>query len=229
MNRVICALLALAAFTLTGCTFGPQVQEQFHKTVPTTSAPHVKVSNVVGEVRVEGWSNNTVDVDATKTAESEDALKSIAIDVRAQGDDVTIETNYTGLMKRGGVRYLIHVPSAASADVDNTTGAIRIEGIDGDVTAKTQTGEIVARVGKVAGGRSVSLSATTGAVTLDMTGDSSATVTASTTVGNVSSDFPALGSSRENVVGASASGTIGSGAGKVTLDTVTGAIEINRQ
>jgi hypothetical protein len=221
--------VAAAALILVACSNGPEIQEIVRKSVATGAAPHVKVNNAVGEVRIEGGDTNRVDIEATKDADSLDALKDITIDVRVQGDDVTIETAYAGFLKRGGVRYVIQVPNGASVDVENAAGAVHIGGVDGNVTAHTQTGEIEANVGKVRAGRTIDISATTGAVRLGMSSNSDGTVDARTTVGNVSSDFDAIERSRDNIVGASAKGTLGRGGGKVTLSTTTGEIDINRE
>src|SRR5262249_36838889 len=127
-----------------------------------------------------------------------------------------------------GVRYVISVPADASLDVNNSTGAIRIDAVGGDVTAVTQTGEVSAGVGRVAAQRSVDLTATTGSVRLTIGAGSDARVEAKTTIGDVSSDFDSIVSERRNVVGASASGKLGNGSASIRLTTTTGAISLRR-
>jgi hypothetical protein len=154
-----------------------------------------------------------------------DAVRNINIDVVSQGNTVTIATKYRGFAS-GGVRYTISLPAGSSLDVNNTTGAIRIGGVDGNVTAGTQTGEVDASVGRVTGRRAIELTATTGSVRLDIDQNSDARVDATTTIGDVKSNFSSVGSSRQNVVGASASGTIGSGTATIRLSTTTGSVEL---
>lgn len=216
--------LALAAFpiALTACS-GTQFRESVHKSVTAGAAPHVHIDNSVGEVNVTGSQSHVIDIEAVKSGTSPEAVRNIDIDVQSQGDTVTIATKYRNFAS-GGVRYTISVPAGASLDIDNTTGAIHVDGVDGDLTASTQTGEIVANAGRVAARRAIDLTATTGAIKLGIDPHSDARVDASTTIGDVRSDFDSVESARQNVTGASASGTIGNGSASIRLKTTTGAI-----
>ncbi|HZZ00054.1 MAG TPA: DUF4097 family beta strand repeat-containing protein [Candidatus Baltobacteraceae bacterium] len=220
-------LLAVASlFALCACT-GSQVREQVHKSVSTGAAPAVRIDNAVGEIRVTGSQKHTIDVEAVKTGMSVEAVRNIDIDVQAIGNAVTIATKYHGF-GNGGVSYTISVPAGASLDVTNATGEIRIEGIDGDVKAVTQTGSVQANVGRVSARRSIDLTATTGSIKLQIGPQSDARVEARSNIGDVSSDFSSIQSSRQNVVGASASGSIGSGTATIRLTTTTGSIALRR-
>jgi DUF4097 and DUF4098 domain-containing protein YvlB len=74
----------------------------------------------------------------------------------------------------------------------------------------------------------VDLTATTGSVRLAIDALSDARVEAQSKVGSFSSDFPSITMSRENVVGMSASGTIGKGRATIHLATTTGSISLRR-
>jgi Putative adhesin len=216
--------LAVFLIALAACS-GTQVREPFHRSVSTGAAPSVRIDNSVGEIRVTGWQKHSIEIDALKSGMSVDAVRNIDIDVQSQGNTVTIATKYRSFAS-GGVRYTISLPAGSSLDVNNTTGAIHIDGVDGDVKAGTQTGQVDASVGRVSGRRAIELTATTGSVRLDIDENSDARVDASTTVGDVTSDFPSIGSSRQNVVGASASGTIGRGTATIHLTTTTGSVAL---
>jgi hypothetical protein len=220
--------LALAALsmTLAACS-GTQVRETVHKSISTGAAPAVRIDNAVGQVTITGWQKNSIDIEAVKTAMTQDIVNTIDIDVQIQGNTVAIATKYHGF-GGGGVRYTISVPAGSSLDVTNTTGAVRIDGVNGDVSAAAQTGAVEASVGRVSDRRAIDLSATTGEVRLSIDPNSDARVEAHTSVGDVSSDFEPVESSRQNVVGASASGTIGSGSASIRLRTTTGAIRLRR-
>lgn len=218
--------LAVLSTALLACS-GAQFRETVHKSVATGAAPVVHVDNSVGSIQITGWQKQTIDIEAVKTGMSVDAVRNIDIDVQSQGNTVTIATKYRSF-GNGGVRYTISVPAGASLDVKNATGTIRIENVDGDVTAATQTGEVNATLGRVAQRRAIDLTATTGSVRLDIDPHSDARVEAATTVGSVSSDFPSVASTRQNVVGASASGTIGHGSASIRLTTTTGSIALRR-
>jgi len=225
MVRLFLILAILAS--LTACAGVSQMREEVRRSVSTAANPSVRVENTVGGVRVTVSSKHEVDVDAIKSGSSADDLRNILVDVQSQGGTVTITTKYRNFAS-GGVRYAISVPAGASLNVDNATGAVNVEGVEGDVTAATQTGEIVADLGRVAGRRAVDLSATTGSVRLIIDPASDATVDARSVVGDFKSDFPGLSVDRENVVGSRASGKIGGGSASIRLNTTAGAIALRR-
>ena len=216
--------LPILSIAFVACS-GTQFRETVRRSVSTAAAPVVRIDNSVGEITVTGWQKHTIDIEAVKTGMSEEAVRNIDIDVQSQGNTVSIATKYHGF-GNGGVRYTISVPAGASLDVKNTTGAIHIDDVEGDVTATAQTGEVAASLGRVAQRRAIELTATTGSVRLEIDPHSDAHVDAQTTVGDVSSDFPSIESARQNVVGATASGTIGSGSASIRLTTTTGAIAL---
>jgi Putative adhesin len=220
------ALLGLAACS---GAFGERVREQFHSTIATGDAPLVRVQNVAGAVRVDGWSKPVVDVNATKFGHDAQDLRNILIGVHQERSGISIVTTYTGAMRGGGVRYRIFVPEGASLWIDNVAGAVDLAGVRGNVDVETQAGTITADVGRVAGDRSVDLRATTGAITLAIAPESSASVEAESTVGDFSSDVPGVTQRRENIVGAQGGGTIGSGSAQIRLTTTTGAIALRER
>jgi hypothetical protein len=216
-------LVALGA-----CGFGSEVREPVHQALQTGTAPAVRVDNGAGSIRIQAWDRPTVDVKATKSANSSDALRAMKVDVRAQAGGVTIATQYTGALQEGGVSYEIMVPAGASLDIRNGAGSVRVKGVRGNVAVTTQAGSVEADLGKVAGTRSVVLTATTGEVRLSMDSGSSAHVQARSTVGSFTSDFSSVSGSRDNVVGSSADGNVGAGAATVRLTTTTGSIKLTR-
>lgn len=218
--------LASLWILLYGCS-GSQVHETVHNSVSVGAAPSVRIDNAVGAIHVTGWQKNTIDIKAVKDGMSIQAVRNIDIDVQTNGNDVTIATKYHGF-GNGGVAYTISVPAGASLDVTNSTGEIRIDGVDGDVKAVAQTGSVDANVGRVNGQRSIDLTATTGSIRLAIGSHSDARVDARASVGDVRSDFPSIVSGRQNVVGASAAGTIGEGSGSIRLTTTTGSIALRQ-
>jgi DUF4097 and DUF4098 domain-containing protein YvlB len=225
---MIRVLIAGVLMTLCGCagSLGERVHESFHQAVESGAAPSVRVDNVAGAVEIEPWSRASVDIAATKYGYDADELRSVTIDVRRDGNAISVETKYAGGDHSGGVRYRLTVPQDASVTVNNVAGSVTVGAVAGNVSVETQAGTVVARLGRVDGDRAIDLQATTGTVTLWMARDSSASVEAQSTVGNFSSDFPGISASRENVVGAAASGKLGSGTGRIRLTTTTGAISL---
>jgi hypothetical protein len=223
--RVIAASALLALCACTG-SFGERVHESFHQAIESAGSPIVHVDNIAGTVEIVTWPQSVVDVAATKYGYDAAELKSVRIGVRREGDGIFIATNYEGGNHSGGVRYRITVPQGASLDVGNVAGSVRVAAVAGNVTVETQAGTIDARLGRVDGDRSIDLRATTGAISLTLSSDSSASVQAESTVGAFSSDVPAVTASRVNLVGSRASGKLGGGAARIRLTTTTGAISL---
>jgi hypothetical protein len=226
-----CGATLLVPLLLQACSgaFGERARENVHQSIAAGSAPAVRIDNVAGTVRIDGWSKPIVDVQATKYGSNESELRSIAIDVARQGDEIAIATRYSGGVHGGGVRYRISVPSGASLHITNVAGAVDFEGVRGNLDVETQAGEITADAGNVAGNRSIDLRATTGAIKLTIAPGSSAKVTAESTVGDFSSDIPGVSQERRNIVGSRGEGTIGSGSARISLSTTTGAIALREK
>lgn len=224
-------LTLLLSLQLQACSgaFGERARESVHQSIAAGNAPTVRVDNVAGAVRIDGWSKPFVDVQATKYGSDDRELRSIAIDVGRQGDEIAIATRYSGGVHGGGVRYRIAVPADASLRVSNVAGAVDFAGVRGNLDAETQAGEITADAGNVDGNRSIDLRATTGAIRLTISRGGSARVEAESTVGDFSSDVPGISQERRNIVGSRGGGTIGSGSARITLTTTTGAIALRQK
>jgi DUF4097 and DUF4098 domain-containing protein YvlB len=224
MIRFVWAAAIVALGACSGA-FGERAREDFHQALGVGAGATVHVDNIAGSVKVVAWRQPAVDVRATKYGNDAAELRSVKIEVRLEGKDVFVKTNYAGL-HHGTVRYRIEVPADASLDISNVAGTVDLTGTSGDVTVETQAGAITADVGRVAGNRTIDLRATTGAVELSLAPNSDASIAASSTVGDITSRIPGVAASRENLVGARANGLIGSGSGRVRVDTTTGAITL---
>jgi hypothetical protein len=232
-NLRVSAVAGITAFVAaTGCSadFGDRVREQVHQSVATGPAPAVRIDNVAGAIRIDGAARSGVDVVAIKYGHDANELRDITIEVRREADGgVAIATNYTGGRHAGGVRYRVAVPSGASLNVDNVAGTVDIAGVRGNVSVETQAGAISVDAGEISGRRAIDLRATTGAITLWIAPGGNARVDANSTVGAFSSDIPGIAQQRQNLVGASGSGTIGSGSALIKLSTTTGAIALRQR
>ena len=210
------ALIFAAAFAmLPACSF-TQVHETVHRSVPAAGLQAVHVDNSVGAVTIRAWDKPTVDVVAVKDARSVDDLKNIVINVESRGSTIKIATVNNaggGFWNGGGVGYTILVPANSSIDVTNGTGGIRISGVRGNVVARTTTGGMEANLGRVDGKRAIDMQVTTGGIDVTIARDSSATVEMHATVGGVKSEF--------------AGDRIGSGSGRIRLETTTGGVALH--
>src|SRR3569833_4161596 len=119
--------------------------EEFHRTYPLNSDGVFALSNVNGEVRVKGTNQNSVQVDAVKTADNRAYLQEMRINVSASSSSITIDTKYPEHMNSHNARvdYTISIPSTARIrKLDLVNGTLTIEGVRGDITASTVNGRL---------------------------------------------------------------------------------------
>lgn len=229
----VAAVLILTLIAFAGCSgnalSSDRVQEPFHQTASATGIRLVSVDNTAGRIRISASSVSQIRIDAVKRGPDEASVSRIHIDVSKNGDTLAISTRYdSGGFSRGNVNYTIELPASMAIQVSNTAGTTTITGASGDVAVSTQAGTVDVTMARVSGSQNVDLSATTGTVTLRVPNGADATVSARSTVGAFSSDFPSVTSTREHVVGVSAGGKLGSGSARITLETTTGSIDLRR-
>jgi DUF4097 and DUF4098 domain-containing protein YvlB len=239
---IVGALLAL------GTTAHALEKEEFHRTYPLAADGTFALSNVNGEVHVRGWDQNSVQVDAVKTADEKEYLQETRIEVSASSSSVTIDTKYPEHMNnhRGAtVDYTISIPKGVRVrKVDLVNGNLTIEGVRGDITASTVNGHLtvdgsaadlqlksvngqltaaVAQLGKYA-----RLSTVNGTLNLTVPSDVNASVKGSTVSGNISTDFGMQVEHKKYGPGASLNGQLGDGSSHLELSTVNGGIHLLR-
>lgn len=171
MGSVAC----LASLFLAGCDEwdiggSQRYKEDFHFSYPLSSGGSLQLENFNGAVEISGWDKNTVDIDGTKYANTEERLKEIKIDVRPSANSVSIRT-IPPLDRHGnyGARYVIHVPRRAElSNIASSNGAIHVDNIEGRVRLKTSNGAI--RASQLQG--SLDAGTSNGSVEItDVTGD----------------------------------------------------------
>lgn len=227
--------LAFVLIALTGCSVslgdeGSSVQTREHRTFPAVRLVHVQ--NVSGPIVVTAAKNGTVTVDATRRAGSQSAIDRTRIAYDRHGDSLDVETRYerAGWFSdsRGAtVDYRIAVPPNTNLEIENVSGPITIQGMSADVRASQVSGPVRATLGRVDGSRDVNIKAVSGAITLAIARNSSATLNAESISGKVNAFFPT--DEHKGMVGSSLRGRIGSGNGSIDLSTVSGRIDVTSQ
>ncbi len=237
----------LAAVALSGCV-GPlqsaaKVSESFERTVALSADGVLEVSNVNGSIEVTAWERNEVRIEAVKKARSVEKLEQVEIQIVASADRVDIETE---LPRNGdaGVDYRITAPAGARAAVDTVNGRARIEGVRGDVSARsvngairaeglqgsvsmtTVNGSVVARYDAAPTGGKHHFKAVNGALAVYLPSDPDASFEAKTVNGSIDADFGLKVSRARFGPTKSLEGTLGTGAGKFWFSTVNGSIKI---
>ena len=150
-------LLILAATSL-------RAQDELHKSYPLNGNGTVNVTNVSGYIRITGWNENRVQVDAVKRGNKDD-FSLVEIRVSDSPERLQIETISPRNVWRGNrqvwVEYELKVPrgaflnsiSTTSGDITitdagarvmarSTSGAVTVRGTSGDTTLNTTSGNI---------------------------------------------------------------------------------------
>ncbi|HTP88132.1 MAG TPA: DUF4097 family beta strand repeat-containing protein [Bryobacteraceae bacterium] len=142
------ALAAAGVFT-SSCVVGDwgdtsRFREDFHYSWPIEAGARVSVDSQNGSVEISSWERNTIDIAGTKYASDEGLLRDVRIDISHSPDSVRIRTIAPEFFHgSAGASYTIHVPKKVLLDLIHTTnGALRADGIDGNVRMHTTNGGI---------------------------------------------------------------------------------------
>lgn len=222
-----------------------EVTQEFHKTVPLTANGRVSVDNINGNVEITGWDRNDVQIDAIKSANNQQKLDNMRIEINAGSDSVEIQTRFPEHNNNnpGGVHYTLRVPQNARIDkVNLVNGSLTVQKVSGEIDANLVNGKL--RVSDLAGEadlatvngsidatyaslkdvRGIKLKSVNGSVNLTLPPSPNADVDASVVNGSISTDFPLT--VKGHFVGKSMSGTLGSGGVHIELNNVNGSIHI---
>lgn len=221
--------------------------DEFHKTYPASSNVVVSLSNLNGNVHITAWDQNQVQLDAVKTANSEEKLKEAEIRVDASDSRIHIETHYPERRNNNNpasVEYTLHVPRNARLDkIELVNGGLEIDGVKGDVRGSSVNGAVSGRglngdvelstvngmasadLANMLSSHRVKLSSVNGRVELAMPKNADAHLSANTISGSISSDFDLP--IHKGFVGSNLDTTLGSGATHVELSNVNGSIKIH--
>ena len=218
-----------------------KAREDFEKVVPFSSGGHFSIKNDNGSITIKTWNENSIRIEAEKTAKNEEYLKDIEINVEGSGDSVSVETVHHRRNNRGSVSYTITLPVEANVDartangsvnvkgvhghleVRSVNGSLKLEDIAGDIEAKTTNGSIRARYTQATKGRH-SFHTTNGSVRIYLPAGAGGELDAQTVNGSITTDFPTTVTrvSRRHLKGSFGSG----GGASYEIETVNGSVKI---
>jgi DUF4097 and DUF4098 domain-containing protein YvlB len=124
--------------------FTQRYKEDFHFSYPLAEGGRIELENFNGSVEISGWDQNTVDIDGTKYASTENRLREMKIDVRPSAGSVMIRT-VPPIDRHGnaGARYIVRVPRHAElANIVTSNGPIRVTDMDGAAHLRTSNGGV---------------------------------------------------------------------------------------
>jgi len=125
-------LVILAAMIAT-----PLMAEEINETLDAAADGHVVISNISGEVTVNGWSNSKVEVTGELGRNVEELI------FERDGDRVTIKVKVPKKSGRGIESDLyIQVPQGSSIDVGTVSADIDVRKVSGEQSLETVSGDI---------------------------------------------------------------------------------------
>jgi DUF4097 and DUF4098 domain-containing protein YvlB len=231
-----------------------QLTEEFHQTYPLSATGRVNLANINGSVTIKVWDRAAVQVDAIKKAYRKERLDEAKIDVTATEENIRIKTDYPdetfrSYERRGDssatVEYALTVPRKAVLEsIELINGPLDINGVEGNVKASSINGPVTARglmgeakLSTVNGplevtftrldeSKGIDLGSVNGNITLIIPSNANATIRAGTVHGSIANDF-GIQVKHGEYVGHNLDGQIGTGATRIKLGNVNGAIRIS--
>ncbi len=200
-------------------------KETVKKKIEFAPGGKVLVKNTNGRIEVEGWSKNTVLIEAVKKVKASDQdeareyLEEIRVQIEQHGDEIRVTTRMPrmsnsfwdwifGSTVTGAVSYRIRVPYQThlelrttngrievqnvngEIDVKATNGKIKCENVSGQVRAATTNGSVEVSFDQVESRSSMYFRTTNGGITVFLPEGVNCDISATTTNGSISSDFP---------------------------------------
>jgi DUF4097 and DUF4098 domain-containing protein YvlB len=116
------------------------------KSFAVNGTPSVSIGTFDGSVVVRAWDKSEVSYTATKRAESEEAAQKITLEATQQGSTISIAAKTEH--NNGSASLEIYVPRRSNLRLSSADGRITVEGVSGELTARTGDGSIEVDGGK---------------------------------------------------------------------------------
>jgi hypothetical protein len=268
--RLLFAALALAA-VLPGCDIKVddkgelsvdvshgRASDEWVRSYTLAKGGRFEIANQNGEIVVKGTTGAEVkvtahrQVNASSDAQAQDRLKNIKMREEVTADRVFIEAQsgneegFGGFQRGLGIRWEVEVPAGLTLSVKTTNGTVRLDGVDGRITAATTNGNVSGSASgsvqgsAVNGSVALSLASVTGdvqlrtvngAIRLTLPPTADADLDATTVNGGVSVDerlvLADVSSNRSNFGPmTSIRGRLNKGGARVTLQTTNGGVRV---
>jgi len=208
---VLGALPLLAAGRTGASTSSPESRATIAKQIPLTPGGRLTLDNGLGDVTIEAWTRDLVDLRAEETADSDSDLALVPVDIKVAPDALAISSRAPAysLDTRVRVDYRLRVPGGVDlklvktdrgrvsiADVSGRavvrviTGTIRIRGFAGYLDGSTINGEIDVNLTRFDRGDFVALDTYNGDIVLRLPSGTNANYSLRTLNGVIDSNVP---------------------------------------
>jgi len=226
------------------------ISENYTETFAMKAGANFGLDNVNGDVIIQAWDVDEVEIQYTIRASSQKAFDRVSVVIEQRNGGVFVDTKYAK-EKEGSrhgdsasVDYHVMVPRYANLrDVETVNGEMEIEGVAGNVHASSVNGDVSASGlegnaeldtvnGNVSAwfetlgsGQTVSMDSVNGSLNLFVPSSVDADIDAENLNGSMKNDF-GLQIKKGKYVGNSMYGKIGGGGARVKMENVNGTIAV---
>lgn len=213
------------------------------KTFALTPGSKFSIKNISGSISIEAWDQPKAEVKVTKRGQDRGAQ----VFFINSANNLSLRTGIPAGNNRQEIRYEIKLPRyMGRIDLESANGSVKLSNVSGQINVETANGSIelndVTGVNKIqtANGKitatlseasdgPMELGVVNGRIDLTLKSDFAANLEASTVSGSINIDDQFGIQAQKGVVGARASGKIGSGGQPLKLTSVTGSIKVSKQ
>ena len=250
---MLAVIFGLVAAGVIGILIAPEVSQTQTRVFTVSGTPSLNVQNTTGTIQVVPGTDGQITVQVTKrardisTSAAQHDLDAMSIIMTQNANTLSIDarTNATGLIKQLKADLVLTVPTEANLNLEQVTGTIMVNATKGTLSGHLTTGNIevygvtlegLAQLATTTGnltfdgvlskGGSLTVTVTTGTVSLALPATTSAHLDASVNVGAISlTGWPIV--VQRHVTGASAAGDLTSNpSGILTVRVTTGDIHL---
>ncbi len=117
---------------------------QVEKTIVTTVAPRISISNMAGTIVVKGWDRSQVYINYTPSS-TEVAVDTMQLPSQGPAEKVHFTTylvKHTVSGSAPSVDYTLQIPAGSNLEIHNPQGTVQVEAIQGDTSVDSLGGDI---------------------------------------------------------------------------------------
>ena len=226
------------------------ISESYTETYALSAGASFGLDNVNGDVLIQAWDADEVQIEYTIRASSQEAFDRVSVLIEQRKGGIFVDTKYAKEKERSwrgdsaSVDYHVMVPRYANLrsvetvngdmEIDGVAGNVEASSVNGNVTASglegnaeldTVNGNVEAWFQVLASGQTVSMDSVNGALKLYVPGSVDADIDAESLNGSMKNDF-GLHIKKGKYVGNSMYGKIGNGGARVKMENVNGSIAV---
>lgn len=127
---IVCVICLASVFA--------SAEKRVHEISPAAPSGTVEVSNIAGEIVIEGWDRAEVELTGTLA----DSIERVEFEV--VGDRTTIEVKYPERSKKdtGEADLKVMVPAGSTVEVEGISAHISVSGVEGDLELESVSGDV---------------------------------------------------------------------------------------